>query len=379
MSTNPFLLAALTLLAGCRPAFEAVDAELCAGARPTASCGPGCQLLRHETPRLPRALNDTPLEFTRAVSAAGWTAVSPSPTGPSIGARPSVGPTSPLTLDEVLGAAGDEVLFKAGPAIASLDAATDEVTHVVTTTGLPFRWAAGPAGGFFVVSGRQVAPSHPKYGARTVVLPTAQPLVAAPARAPLPTDVTSGVIFIPTSSGLFAFQPAAASPLTLLAAGTFTSVAILGGELYASRCEPLAGTPESNLEATAVVPLTSRCDIVRAPLGTTNAFVPIATLTGIVELLPRGDRLLARSPFELTSLTREGQQVLLYALPHPDSTSLKQARVVGPLIDTSAQPAFESGVCVVTLDETRGTTVRDLEDPLELVTGVVRFTARPAP
>ena len=160
MSTNPFLLAALTLLAACRPAFEAVYPELCAGARPTASCGPGCQLLRHETPRLPRALNDTPLEFTRAVSPAGWTAVSPSPTGPSIGARPSVGTTSPLTLDEVLGASGDEVLFKAGPAIASLDAATGEVTHVVTTTGLPFRWAAGPAGGFFVVSGRQVAPSN---------------------------------------------------------------------------------------------------------------------------------------------------------------------------------------------------------------------------
>lgn len=378
MSTNLSLLAALTLLAACRPAFEAVDPELCAGARPTSSCGPGCRLVRHETPLLPRALNDTPREFTREVSARGWTAVSPNPTGPAIGARPSVGTTSPLTLDEVLGAAGDEVLFKAGPAIASLDAATGEVSHVVTTTGLPYRWAAGPAGGFFVVSGRQVAPSNPKYGARVVVLPTAQPLVAASARSPLPTDVTSGVIFIPTSSGLFAFQPAALAPLTLLAAGTFTSVAILGGELYASRCEAMPDTPGSRLQATAVVPLTSRCDIVRAPLGS-NAFVPIATLTGIVELLPRGDRLLARSPFELTSLTREGEQVLLYALPHPDSTSLKQARVIGPLVGTSAQPAFESGVCVVTLDETRGTTVRDLEDPLELVTGVVRFTARPAP
>lgn len=377
MSTNAFLLASLTLLAACRPAFEAVDPELCAGARPTARCGPGCQLLRQEMPFLPRALHDGPLDFTREVSATGWAAVSANPNSPS--AQLAVGPTRPLSVDAVLAAAGDEVLFKTGPAIASLDAATGEVSHVVTTTGLPFRWAAGPAGGFFVVSGRQVAPSNPKYGARVVLLPTAQPLVAAPARAPLPSDVTSGVIFIPTSSGLFAFQPAASAPLTLLAPGTFTSVAILGGELYASRCEPMPDTVSSRLEATVVIPLTSRCDIVRAPLGSTNAFVPIATLAGIVELLPRGDRLLARSPLELTSLTREGEQVLLYALPHPDSTSLNQARVIGPLFDTSAQPAFESGVCMVTLDETRGTTVRDLDDRLELVTGVVRFTARPAP
>ncbi|MDP3503769.1 MAG: hypothetical protein Q8S33_25760 [Myxococcales bacterium] len=375
MSTNPILFASLTLLAACRPAFEAVDPALCAGARPTARCGPGCQLSRHELPFLPRALHDRPLDFTREVSATGWAAVSANPDNPP---QLSVGPTRPLSIDEVLAAAGEEVLFKTGPVIASLDAATGEVSHVANTTGR-FRWAAGPAGGFFVVSGRQVSPSNPRYGARAVVLPSAPPLVAAPARAPFPTDVASGVIFIPTSSGLFAFQPAATSPLTLLAAGTFTSVALLGGDVYASRCQPMPDTPAGHLEATVVIPLTSRCDIVRAPLGSSNAFVTIATLTGTVELQPRGDGILARSPFELTLLTREGGQVLLYALPHPDSTSLNQERVIGPLVGTTAQPAFESGVCVVTLDETRGTTVRDLEDPLELVTGVVRFTARPAP
>ena len=371
--SKPCLFALLTLFAACRPAFDPVDPALCAGKRPTASCGPGCRLLRQEaTGRLPRTLNQTPLEFTREVSPTGWRTLAPTTPGPSVGI------TSPLTVNEVLGASGDEVLFKTGPVIASLDATTGDVSRLVTTTGLPFRWAVGPGGGFFVVSGRSISPSAPKHGEHVVTLPAAPPLVAAPPRAPLPTDLASGVIFIPTSSGLFSFQPNASSPLTLLAAGAFTSVALLGGEVYASRCEPMASTASSQLEATAVIPLDAPCEILRAPLGSTNAFVTIAKQPGVVELLPKGDRLLARSAFELTSLTRSGDRVLLYAVTRPVEASLASEPVIGPLEGATATPSFRSGVCVVSLDEKKGTTLEEPANPLELDMGLVRVSAVPA-
>jgi hypothetical protein len=380
--SKPCLFALLTLFAACRPAFDPVDPALCAGTLPTASCGPGCRLLRQEAGGswLPRTLNQTPLELTREVSTTGWRTRARI-TGPSVGVGPS-SLTSPLTVNEVLAASGGEVLFKTGPVIASLDAATGDVSQLVTTRGLPFRWAAGPAGGLFVVSGRSISPSAPRHGERVVSLPAALPLVAAPARAPLPTDLASGVIFIPTSSGLFSFQPRAASPLTLLAAGTFTSVALLGGEVYASRCEPLASTPSLRsglqVEGIAVIPLDAPCDILRAPLGSTNAFVTIATQPGVVELLPKGDRLLARSAFELTSLTRTGDRVLLYAAAKPVDASLASEPVIGPLEGATATPSFRSGVCLVSLDEKKGTTLEAPRSPLELETGLVRVSAVPA-
>lgn len=372
MSTTR-LFVFLTLFAGCGPAFDTVEPGLCSGTRPTAVCGPGCRLLRHEAPgRSPRTLNEAPLELTREVSPMGWRALE------RRGTTPSVGVTSPLTVNEVLGASGDEVLFKTGPVIASLDATTGDVSRLVVTTDLPFRWAAGPAGGFFVVSGRSISPSAPRHGQRVVTLPAAPTLVAAPSRAPLPTDLTSGVILIPTSNGLFSFQPAATAPLTRLATGAFTSVALFGGEVYASRCEPLPSTASTQLEATSVIPLDAPCEILRAPLGATDAFVTIATQPGVIELLPKGDRLLVRSAFELTSLTRSGARVLLYAVTPRASPSLASELVIGPLEADTAMPSFRSGVCVVSLDEKKGTTLGEPANPLELELGLVRVSAVPA-
>ncbi|MER2566522.1 MAG: hypothetical protein ABTQ32_37715 [Myxococcaceae bacterium] len=373
MSTTR-LFVFLTLFTACRPAFDTVDPALCSGTRPTAVCGPGCRLLRHEAAgRSPRTLNEAPLELTREVSPMGWRSLERSGPKPSVG-----GVTSPLTVNEVLAASGDEVLFKTGPVIASLDASTGDVSRLMVTTGLPFRWATGPAGGFFVLSGRSISPSAPRHGERVVTLPAAPTLVAAPSRAPLPTDVTSGVILIPTSNGLFSFQPAATVPLTRLATGAFTSVALFGGEVYASRCAPLPSTASAQLEATSVIPLDAPCEILRGPLGATDAFVTIATQPGVIELLPKGDRLLVRSAFELTSLTRSGARVLLYAVTPPASPSLTSELVLGPLEADAATPSFRSGICVVSLDEKKGTTLEEPANPLELELGLVRVSAVPA-
>lgn len=364
MSTKHTLLSLLMLLAACRPAFEAIEPTQCQRPQPTPTCGPGCRLLRLEPGSQAKRLNDAPLALTGAVSVNGWT-----PVTPSSGVGPSVGVTHPLTVHRLLGASGDEVLFSSGPLLVALDAEAGAVSQLANTTQLPFQWAYGPSGGFFVVSGRLVSPSAPRHGARAVRLPAAPALVIDPARAPLPTDPVSGRLFIPTSSGLFALQPSAANDLSLLSAGTFTSAAVLGGDLYASRCEPMA---RSDLEGTAVVGPLARCEVLRAPLGSVE-FRRIALLDGVQELMPRGDGLLVRSTFELVSLSRDGAKVVLYSLPRQSAPEPNQR--LGALEPTAATAAFQLGSCLVTLDPEKGTVIGERRDPLSLELGTVSVRA----
>ncbi len=369
MSNLSVLLGALIILAACRPPFEPVSPERCASRPQPSSCGPGCQIVRQEEGRVARPLAKAPLDLTREVSLTGFRPIAPTPPGTPSLARD----TNPLTLDELLAVSGEEVLFRAGSAIAALDAASGEVTRIATTNDLSFRWAHGPAGGFFVMSGRRLAPSAPGHLAQALQLPSAPTLTLLPSRLPVPTQLASGTIYLPTSTGLFAFQPSASKPLSLLALGAFTSVALLGSDLYASRCEPLAA---STLEATVVVGPNSHCDLLRAPVGT-STFVTVASLAGVVELTVVGDRLLARSLLTLTSFDRRGAQTTLYAVTRDSDELPPKDQLIGPFEPANEMPAFRLGRCVVTLDDERGTVTHELGDAFELEAGGVHLSALP--
>jgi hypothetical protein len=274
---------------------------------------------------------------------------------------PSVTPFSSL-----IEATSDEVLVF-GPrraSASSVDVISGTVRALATDPhAQPLRWSRDDRG-FWVMSTRVLAPSAPWVGPRAFALPAPAAIMRHPPERPL-DSLSSGAILIPTSSGLFGFDPLATSrePFTLLARGTFTSATRLGTDVYAARCEPMP-LPASTfgLGETAIVGTTSACEVVRFPETQRDGVEVIARLPGVVEVAASRDHVIARTFDALFELDRGGVTRTLYA-PATEASDAGAPQVrLGALRIEGDELSFQQDGCRVKLDEAKGSVVLPLDD-----------------
>jgi hypothetical protein len=361
MSTS-LRLRLLTLLTvstlACGPAFPRADERECS-LQPTPPPCQDCGISMQEVLR-PRVMAGLPMDRpVLTVTEQGW------------GPMPLPGWTP--SFEGLLDATDDEVLALGArrQSVLSVSIRTGEVRHLTNLPlGMSWRWGRGPQG-FWLVAHDRLIPSSPQAGPHVVRLPAPLPFSLAPSERPLDT-LSTGALLVPTSMGLLDFDPrrAGPSPLTVLARGAFTSAVLLGTEVYAARCEPRSLPTQALLfEATAVVTFDSACEVVRLPEGRQDGVTVVTRLSGLFELAPFRDRLVARAHSGLYEVTRDGRVRLLYLdeATHPDGGTAPAPRV-GPLQQVGEVITFRQDSCLVRLDDDLGTsTVSALPDDRSLL------------
>jgi hypothetical protein len=375
MSTSPrWLSSALTLIIlACAPAFAPADERLCRLQPLPVQCS-ACELTGQPLflpASRPLGQADAGVAFVDLDGWKNFSPASPAVYGPSLTGFTSLAES---TAEEVL------VLGPRRASATSVDLVSGKVRALATDpNGQPVQWGRDDRG-FWVMSSKRLAPSSPRVGPRAFALPAPAPLVQRPPERPLDT-LTSGALLIPTSSGLFSFDPLSQQkdPFTILTRGTFTSATRLGTDVYAARCEPMP-LPSSTigLDETALVRPTSACEVVRFPETQRDGAEPVARLKGVVELAAYRDRVIVRTFEALHELSRSGELRPLYTMPTETHDAGVPMGRLGALRIEGDVLSFQQDGCLVTLDEGKGTVVSPLDDGRTLIRRDQVLLLRPA-
>ena len=141
--------------------------------------------------------------------------------------------------------------------------------------------------------------------------------------------ISAQAALVPTSNGLFAFDPSRPEPFSLLARGAFTSATRLGTDVYALRCE--VKTVSNGIEEGALLPGDAACELVRFVETERDATITLARFSGAVELAPFRDRVVVRTWGELFEVSRTGAVRLLYSVPLETNSAGAELPTLGAL------------------------------------------------
>lgn len=346
MSTSlrsAFLGATVFLTLGCAPAFPPADARAC-GLQPVPVECEGCTVFSAAPAMQSRQLPSLDGGFS-FVGREGWR---------------EGGPLFVGGFSVLADATDDEVLVW-GPrrvSATSVDLRTGAVRVLGTPSSVPLAWVRSPRG-FWVLSEAMVAPSSPKVAPRALATPARQVLTASRSERPLDL-LSSGAALVPTSNGLFAFDPSRPEPFSLLARGAFTSATRLGTDVYALRCE--VKTVSNGIEEGALLPGDAACELVRFVETERDATITLARFSGAVELAPFRDRVVVRTWGELFEVSRTGAVRLLYSVPLETNSAGAELPTLGALEVDGDRLVVRQAGCLVTLDETHGTSIGPASD-----------------
>jgi hypothetical protein len=369
MSTS-LRLRLLTLLTfatlACGPAFPRADERECA-LQPAPGTCTGCTVFVGETRPLSSTRRVVMGTQMQTVDGTGWKPL-------ELNWPPSFDALLDVTEDEVLAVGHGQ------QTVSSVTLSTGEVRLLaLLERNMPWRWGRGTTG-FWVVTGNRLIPSSPRTGPRVITLPGPLAVSFTSTERPLETLSSVGLV-LPSSVGLFTFEPSHDQPMQLVAVarGAFTSAVRLGTELYAARCTPKALPASPELQSVAIVGHDSPCQVIRLTEGRSDDEAVVATLPGLVELAAFRDRLVARTFGGLFTVTREGHVQSLYAdTPITADAGIVGRSAFGALMALSPTISFRQQDCRVELDDARGTVVSAVRAQRDFTLGGRRVFLAPA-